>query len=1285
MSHVSRFLVEGFSEKPPPPPLYDPSTSPEYRYVSYRDEVYGLSQGEEPRRMKHWLLKDIEGREHIAVVTTLWQPSKKKFTYEAIPPFDHFKPLKCYNQRSVMEYLDEYIPPEARQAPPEDWGRKPSIRKNAAGTTPLTNPSGKDTPTQKHKKKPRRSEGTKSVGGGSSSIIPRLTSRGLSSPSAAFITDPAQRQFVQTQHTSRIAQELSQLQGRCGIQYCLTMVGVDGRMHVLSSSAASIAASAGVGGGYGTDMLDVLTAAAVQEEGRYELQCNGNATANDTNNDKEGEEGDDRLATLMHLTTTTAAAVGPTSQSNQDQKQLQNQKQKKRKKRQRKLEFEGEEGDDEDDVIRALTSSSEEEAQEEEHEGGGAWGVGVEGQEQQNQAVLVTVKEETHVMEEENNHTNRNNKNNNATANGSHKKSRRGPLPKDPDVRALVEALASEPPKIYLPGRWQRDPFPSYSLSETLNAFEIAEDCGEQIDKEAVAEKLCTNITSVADAAPANGGVTDGPPGENDVFVVVQSLPDPLSGDDVEVQPTWGIDSYTRNLLAHLLKRCPEIPNTTCIGSTTNPWDEFIEKRVLTSLNALGDRGWDVVEAVKAIARQRDATDDVKTVSDRIAHALDEFEEYYNEHHHRVKPEMRQHVRAHPKGDGVVVTNANGLPQGTFVGEYLGEIFTPWRWLEREEEKEGHRLATRMGASREYYNIILERPKMDAKGYDVLYVDAVNRGNFVSRLSHSCAPNCRSVMVSVAGRLTVGVWTTRQVGVGEELCIDFAAETDVEEEAAAAVCLCGSSHCRGTFLFLSPPATSPLSAVCAHSLTLPHLFRMILSAADTFHRRQDDNNNAADKIIASKHGFRDFLFNDGPLSSANIPPTPLPAWLKKWVLLMLKYVDAEAEELNRTLPGSEVHTGELYTKEEAEEEVLQQVSARTHALAVAVDRCKMFLRHQRNADARETAPLYCLQEQDVIEYLWTGEKSVAQRAVMVLKSYALKQSRQPLGRGRRAKGLGYRRFIGKGEGGNTLDDGDGDNEDGLYDDEEEGDGNRNKEMVQYHMHAHDDSLLQETLPELYDLVAMARNLLTTTPTPKTADEARRGLSSLAQSLLNLGGIEHLGMYDVLQMYASTRSFIAHTNKYQSVTPIDMATSPTYPPSFLLALLCEWHRAGTEHVIDLFTKDCRGCLVLPDVEGCYAPDFTQGKYLSFHRAPLFHHIRASPLSSWPSESADAFRFGSIATGSSSSSMHAVYGSFQMDGRAWVEEVMEVLEGVDLKNVKMMNKKPSGSRRGRAHRK
>jgi hypothetical protein len=50
----------------------------------------------------------------------------------------------------------------------------------------------------------------------------------------------------------------------------------------------------------------------------------------------------------------------------------------------------------------------------------------------------------------------------------------------------------------------------------------------------------------------------------------------------------------------------------------------------------------------------------------------------------RASAHKRRHFRLHPKGVGVVCIDPNGIEPGTYVQDYLGELYTPWRWYERQ-------------------------------------------------------------------------------------------------------------------------------------------------------------------------------------------------------------------------------------------------------------------------------------------------------------------------------------------------------------------------------------------------------------------------------------------------------------------------------------------------------------------------------------------------------------------------------------------------------------------------
>ena len=161
------------------------------------------------------------------------------------------------------------------------------------------------------------------------------------------------------------------------------------------------------------------------------------------------------------------------------------------------------------------------------------------------------------------------------------------------------------------------------------------------------------------------------------------------------------------------------------------------------------------------------------------------------------------HFRVYPKGCGLICGSKHGIATDDLVTEYVGEVYPPWRWYEKQEAIEAaQQKFNRRPTLPDFYNMVLERPHLraDVGGYDLLYVDASERSNCASRMSHSCDPNCTTSMAMRGGRLCVAVHALRPIAYMEEICIDYNAATDSEIEMRASICLCGKARCRGAFL-----------------------------------------------------------------------------------------------------------------------------------------------------------------------------------------------------------------------------------------------------------------------------------------------------------------------------------------------------------------------------------------------------------------------------------------------------------------------------------------------------
>ena len=74
--------------------------------------------------------------------------------------------------------------------------------------------------------------------------------------------------------------------------------------------------------------------------------------------------------------------------------------------------------------------------------------------------------------------------------------------------------------------------------------------------------------------------------------------------------------------------------------------------------------------------------------------------------------------KIHPKGTGVVCTNPEGIQPHVFVAEYLGEASPPYRWCEKLAVlRKTQTLFGLKPTLPDFYNILLERPRLDPDGY----------------------------------------------------------------------------------------------------------------------------------------------------------------------------------------------------------------------------------------------------------------------------------------------------------------------------------------------------------------------------------------------------------------------------------------------------------------------------------------------------------------------------------------------------------------------------------------
>lgn len=152
------------------------------------------------------------------------------------------------------------------------------------------------------------------------------------------------------------------------------------------------------------------------------------------------------------------------------------------------------------------------------------------------------------------------------------------------------------------------------------------------------------------------------------------------------------------------------------------------------------------------------------------------------------------------KGLGIFCNRKEGIQTNQLISPYLGEIYPQWFWFEKQDLIKSKNLDKDLP---DFYNIQLERLRSDDKGYNLLMVDPNSKGNFPSRMSHCCNPNCQTVTSVSSGEYFIGMYCVKPINYGEELTFDYNSITEKENEFKESICLCGTYNCKGHYLIYS--------------------------------------------------------------------------------------------------------------------------------------------------------------------------------------------------------------------------------------------------------------------------------------------------------------------------------------------------------------------------------------------------------------------------------------------------------------------------------------------------
>ncbi len=327
---------------------------------------------------------------------------------------------------------------------------------------------------------------------------------------------------------------------------------------------------------------------------------------------------------------------------------------------------------------------------------------------------------------------------------------------------------------------------------------------------------------------------------------------------DVVERYSWGIDLYTfRNLLDLLPENFSEEFKST-----------FIEKKLLKSLSKLNQNGYDLHLAFENIMKK---VYDDETYSDNDVFFATHLYNLFN----RV-PILKKKTKAYSKGVGMFCNRKEGISENEFITGYYGEIYPPWYWYEKQDLIKSEKLDKELP---DFYNIMLERLKCDKLGYDVIVVDPNSKGNFASRMSHSCSSNCNTVPMATDREYLIGMYATKNIEYGEELTFNYNSVTEKKKEYLDAICLCGNYSCRGYYLIFAESMI--LTEVLAKHHNFLHRNYILLKAC-----AEERELSEQDEHLLNKYSIKKSILGGAP------------TWLKKWTALILEFIDYE----NKILP-----------------------------------------------------------------------------------------------------------------------------------------------------------------------------------------------------------------------------------------------------------------------------------------------------------------------------------------------------------------------------------------------
>lgn len=311
--------------------------------------------------------------------------------------------------------------------------------------------------------------------------------------------------------------------------------------------------------------------------------------------------------------------------------------------------------------------------------------------------------------------------------------------------------------------------------------------------------------------------------------------------------------------------------------------------------------------------------------------------------------------RGHTKGMGVFNNSNKTIDKNTLVTVYFGEIYPPWYWYVKQDVIKSFLMKAKRSSLKEFskyknnysmdfYNIMLEKSIKEKDGKELAFIDPIFNGNFASRLSHSCKPNCITFPISSKGSYYIGLYAIQNIQADEELTFDYCSFTESQKEYEDSVCLCGSQLCNGHYLNYYKKH----SKAFIEAMKIKNGEQFLIDKSDSYFM---DFNYAIlhlsspflrfDQSLLNKFGFGQNLFKESPI------------WIKKWSSIIIEMIEKEKADLYKNIMETESNVAyENLTddKKEIRQDIEDLHYQRLHNLVVSVDKLQHFLSDCKKKD-----------------------------------------------------------------------------------------------------------------------------------------------------------------------------------------------------------------------------------------------------------------------------------------------------------------------------------------------